>query len=59
MTVRPSLIVVVSQQLIAAGTIPVMRVAFGDIDGTQIRAPSKFLPDAGFLAYHNDSVFRG
>ena len=59
MTVHPSLIVEVSQQLVAADTIPVMRVAFRDIDGTKIRAPSKFMPDADFLAYHNERVFRG
>lgn len=59
MTIRPSLAVAISRHLASADTVPVMRVAFADIEGAKIRLPSKFLPDPAFLTYHNESVFRG
>jgi predicted restriction endonuclease len=57
LTIRPTYVVDVSDELIQLSDVPVGRAAFRDIDGSTMHMPSRFLPDQEFLKYHNDHVF--
>lgn len=58
MTIRPSYVVEVSDELLGLADVPVGRAAFRDVNGSKMSVPSRFLPDPDFLTYHNNEVFR-
>ncbi len=57
-TVLPSLLMAVSPRLETAADLPLLRVGFRDLAGQPVRLPSRFAPDATYLAYHNEHVFK-
>jgi putative restriction endonuclease len=59
-TVTPDYRVVVSNRLkrLLKGKDPMARLLFVECDGRPIRLPSRFVPDQGFLKYHNQHCFK-
>jgi predicted restriction endonuclease len=57
-TLGGNLKVEVSRLLKAAPIQEVTKRFLLDYEGTHIRLPDRFLPDADFLAWHRDHVFR-
>ncbi len=57
MTVTPAYEVRVSPRVLRSASVPLVRVAFADAHGNQIRLPSRFVPAPEFLVFHAANVF--
>jgi putative restriction endonuclease len=58
MTVSPTLRMRVNSELLKHEDIPIVRVGFIELADAKIKPPSRFVPEATFLRYHNRNVFR-
>jgi len=58
LTVTPDLIIKVSKSIKTKNTSATVRDFFLKYDGLEISKPTRFLPEVGFLKYHNKNVFQ-
>ena len=58
LTITPEFKIIISKSIKRNNADSAIQDFFLQYDGSEIKLPTRFLPDANFLEYHNKSVFR-